>query len=96
MPPDQQYNKNYYQYEVLWLYNWFQEDQEDNNMNIFFLMNGNILININTNLYSYSPASEPYTWNCGWLGYDSAYATPPAPPGNISTAAGEQYSHNHT
>jgi len=58
-------------------------------MNIFFLMNGNILININTNLYSYSPASEPYTWNCGWLGCDSAYAIPSASPENISTATGE-------
>jgi hypothetical protein len=60
-------------------------------MYIYFLMNGNI--------YGYSlssASSEPYTWNCGWLGCDSAYATPPAPPGNISTAAGEQYSHNHT
>ncbi len=41
-------------------------------MNIFFLMNGNI--------FNYSLASEPYSWNGG-----SAYAIPPAPPGNIST-----------
>jgi len=27
------------QYGAFWLYNWFQAD---NNMNIFFLMNGNI------------------------------------------------------
>jgi len=49
-------------------------------MNIFFLMNGNI--------FNYSLASEQYTWNCG-LGCDSAYAIPPAPPGNISTITGE-------
>jgi len=41
-------------------------------MNIFFLMNGNI--------FNYSLASEPYSWNGG-----STYAIPPAPPGNIST-----------
>jgi len=41
-------------------------------MNIFFLMNGNI--------FNYSLASEQYSWNGG-----SAYAIPPAPPGNIST-----------
>jgi hypothetical protein len=41
-------------------------------MNIFFLMNGNI--------FNYSLASELYSWNGG-----SAYAIPPAPPGNIST-----------
>ena len=50
-------------------------------MNIFFLMNGNI--------FNYSPL-EQYSWkcNCG-LGCDSAYAIPPAPPGNISTITGE-------
>ncbi|MFP3286207.1 MAG: hypothetical protein RXP86_02985 [Acidilobus sp.] len=58
------------QYGVFWLYNWFQA--ENNNMNIFFLMNGNI--------FNYSLASEPYSWNGR-----SAYAIPPAPPGNIST-----------
>jgi len=41
-------------------------------MNIYFLMNGNI--------FNYSLASEPYSWNGG-----SALAIPPAPPGNIST-----------
>jgi len=41
-------------------------------MNIYFLMNGNI--------FNYSLASEQYSWNGR-----SAYATPPAPPGNIST-----------
>jgi hypothetical protein len=65
MPQDQQKNKNYYQYEVFWLYNWFQTD--NNNMNIFFLMNGNI--------YNYSLAVEPYNFN----GY-SAFAIPPMPP----------------
>jgi hypothetical protein len=74
MPPDQQNNQNYYQYIVFWLYNWFQA--ENNNMNIFFLMNGNI--------FNYSLALEQYKWNGG-----SAYAIPPAPPGNISTITGE-------
>jgi hypothetical protein len=45
-------------------------------MNIFFLMNGNI--------FNYSLAFEQYEWNGG-----SAYAIPPAPPGNISTITGE-------
>jgi len=54
---------------------------KNNNMNIFFLMNGNI--------FNYSLASEQYNWNCGWFGCDSAYAIPPAPPGNISTITGE-------
>ena len=67
MPPDQQGNSFYYQYGVFWLYNWFQQD---NNMNIFFLMNGNI--------FNYFLASVPYKFN----GY-KAYAIPPAPPGNI-------------
>jgi len=39
MPLDQQKNDDYYQFGVFWLCNWFQAD---NNMNIFFLMNGNI------------------------------------------------------
>ena len=43
-------------------------------MNIFFLMNGNI--------FNYSLALD--SWNGG-----SAYAIPPAPPGNISTITGE-------
>ena len=64
MPPDQQNDLTYYQYGVFWLYNWFQAD---NNMNIFFLMNGNI--------FNYSLALEQYKWNGG-----SAYATPPMPP----------------
>jgi len=45
-------------------------------MNIFFLMNGNI--------FNYSLASEPYSWSCGWLCSHTAYAIPPAPPGNTS------------
>jgi hypothetical protein len=69
MPPDQQKNQNYYQYGVFWLYNWFQAD--NNNMNIFFLMNGNI--------FNYSLAVEPYSFN----GY-SAFAIPPMPPGYAS------------
>ncbi|MFP3283978.1 MAG: hypothetical protein RXO65_00815, partial [Candidatus Nanopusillus acidilobi] len=83
IPPDQQNNNYYSQYGVFWLYNWFQpeNDNENNNMNIFFLMNGNI--------FNYSLASEQYSWkcNCGWLGCSTcrAYAIPPAPPGNIST-----------
>jgi len=46
-------------------------------MNIFFLMNGNI--------FNYSLASEQYSWSCGWDCSHTAYAIPPAPPGNIST-----------
>ena len=65
MPPDQQKNQNYYQYGVFWLYNWFQA--KNNNMNIFFLMNGNI--------FNYSLALEQYKWNGG-----SANAIPPMPP----------------
>ena len=79
IPQDQQNNKNYSQYGVFWLYNWFQEEnnaENNNNMNIFFLMNGNI--------FNYSLASVPYRFN----GY-KAYAIPPAPPGNISTITGE-------
>jgi len=67
-PPDQQNDLTYYQYGVFWLYNWFQAD--NNNMNIFFLMNGNI--------FNYSLALEQYKWNSG-----SAYAIPPMPPGHI-------------
>jgi len=74
MPPDQQKNKNYYQYGVFWLYNWFQA--ENNNMNIFFLMNGNI--------YNYSLALEQYKWNGG-----SANAIPPNPPASTNTITGE-------
>jgi hypothetical protein len=65
MPPDQQKNLQYSQYGVFWLYNWFQAD--NNNMNIFFLMNGNI--------FNYSLALEQYKWNGG-----SANAIPPMPP----------------
>jgi len=39
---------------------------------------------MNGNIYNYSLASEQYNWNGG-----SAYAIPPAPPGNISTITGE-------
>jgi hypothetical protein len=70
-PTDQQKNSYYSRYGVFWLYNWFQEENnaENNNMNIFFLMNGNI--------FNYSLASVYYKWNGG-----SAYAIPPATPGN--------------
>jgi hypothetical protein len=74
MPPDQQNDLTYYQYGVFWLYNWFQAD--NNNMNIFFLMNGNI--------FNYSLALEQYKWNGG-----SAYATPPNPPASTNTITGE-------
>jgi len=75
MPPDQQKNPQYSQYGVFWLYNWFQADN-NNNMNIFFLMNGNI--------FNYSLALEQYKWNGG-----SAYAIPPNPPASISIITGE-------
>ena len=67
IPLDQQKNSYYSQYGLFWLYNWFQAD--NNNMNIFFLMNGNI--------FNYSLASVYYQWNGG-----SAYAIPPNPPAN--------------
>jgi len=54
------------------LYNWFQAD--NNNMNIFFLMNGNI--------FNYSLASEP-------LNGGSIYAIPPNPPASTNTITGE-------
>jgi hypothetical protein len=71
IPPDQQGNPYYSQYGVFWLYNWFQAENnaENNNMNIFFLMNGNI--------FNYSLASIYYQWNGG-----NAYAIPPNPPAN--------------
>jgi len=75
MPPGQQNYPAYSRYGVFWLYSWFQA--ENNNMNIFFLMNGNI--------FNYSLASEQYSWSCGWLCSHKSYAIPPAPPGNIST-----------
>jgi hypothetical protein len=73
-PPDQQENPDYSQFDVFWLCNWFQAD--NNNMNIFFLMNGNI--------FNYSLALEQYKWNGG-----SAYATPPNPPASTNTITGE-------
>jgi len=80
-PSDQQGNPYYSRYGVFWLYNWFQED--NNNMSIFFLMNGNI--------FNYPLVSilEHYTWNCGLFGFwcDSAYGIPPSPPS--STINGE-------
>ncbi len=60
-------NSDHCRYGVFWLYNWFQA--ENNNMNIFFLMNGNI--------FNYSLASEQYSWSCGWGCSHKAYATPP-------------------
>jgi hypothetical protein len=85
MPSDQQNDLTYYQYGVFWLYNWFQAD--NNNMNIFFLMNGNI--------FNYSLASEQYMLgeNCWWFGLDCspyyAYAIPPNPPASTNTITGE-------
>jgi hypothetical protein len=82
MPPDQQNDLTYYQYGVFWLYNWFQAD---NNMNIFFLMNGNI--------FNYSLALEQYKWkcNCGLFGCSTckAYAILPNPPTSTNTITGE-------
>ena len=69
MPADHTTIKIIINYGVFWLYNWFQA--ENNNMNIFFLMNGNI--------FNYSLAVEPYSFN----GY-SAFAIPPMPPGYAS------------
>jgi hypothetical protein len=62
---------------VFWLYNWFQADNnnENSNMNIYFLINGNI--------FNYSLASEQYSWNGG-----SAYAIPPNPPSAITITGG--------
>ena len=40
---------------------------------------------MNGNIFDYSLASEPYSWSCGWGCSHTAYAIPPAPPGNIST-----------
>jgi len=71
-PPDQQENPDYSQFDVFWLCNWFQAD--NNNMNIFFLMNGNI--------FNYSLAVEPYNLN----GYGVS-AIPPMPPGYASLFA---------
>jgi len=83
-PTDQQSNLYYSQYGVFWLYNWFQEENNNNvnTMNIYFLMNGNIF-----NYSLVSDVSEQYTWNCGWFGCDGAYAIPPNPP--ASTINGE-------
>ncbi|MFP3189234.1 MAG: hypothetical protein RXR07_09395, partial [Sulfolobaceae archaeon] len=53
---------------------------DNNNMNIFFLMNGNI--------FNYSLALGRYEW-CGLLRCYNPYAIPPAPPANISTITGE-------
>jgi len=77
IPPDQQNNQQYSQYGVFWLYNWFQED--NNNMNIFFLMNGNI--------YGYSLALVPYSLS--WCPNGECYAIPPNPPASIYTTTRE-------
>jgi hypothetical protein len=74
MPPDQHYNQNYYQYGVFWLYNWFQA--ENNNMIIFFLMNGNI--------FNYHLSSVQYLFYG-----EGAYAIPPNPPASTNTGTGE-------
>ena len=81
MPVDEQPYPMYYQYGVFWLYNWFQED--NNNMNIFFLMNGNIF-NGDISGSSGSPlASVPYSWEGCGLSTCRAYAIPPNPPASI-------------
>jgi hypothetical protein len=78
MPPDQQQNQlfdqQYSQYGLFWLYNWFQEG--GGNMNIFFLMNGNI--------FNYSLSLVNYNVNG-----QKTYIIPAAPPENISTITGE-------
>jgi hypothetical protein len=69
MPYDQQSIPQYFQYGVFWLYNWFQAD--NNNMYIYFLMNGNI--------YGSSLASpEQYSFSGG-----SAHPILPNPPSSI-------------
>jgi hypothetical protein len=75
IPPDQQNNENYSQYGVFWLYNWFQKDND--NMNIYFLMNGNI--------FGSSLALGPYSLS--WCPNGECYAIPPNPP--ASTINGE-------
>ena len=79
MPPDQQNNKNYSQYGVFWLYNWFQA--YNGNMYIYFLMNGNI--------FNYSLASVPYSFGWCTTSECKANAIPPAPPANISAITGQ-------
>ncbi|MFP3316346.1 MAG: hypothetical protein RXN91_08415 [Caldivirga sp.] len=69
-PPDQQGNPDYYQFDVFWLCNWFQP--ENNNIDVFLLMNGNI--------FNHPPTSKQYNW-----GSYSAYATPPNPPTSTNT-----------
>ena len=71
MPLDQQQNQlfdqPYSQYGLFWLYNWFQAG--NGNMNIYFLMNGNI--------FNYSLASVNYNVNG-----QQTYIIPPNPPAN--------------
>ena len=67
MPPDQQKNKNYFRHGVFWLYNWFKAEN-NNNMNIIFLL-------MNGNIFNYTLALQQYSFN----GY-SANAIPPNPP----------------
>jgi len=66
---------------VFWLYNWFQAENnaENNNMNIYFLMNGNI--------YGYSLALVPYSLS--WCPNGECYAIPPNPPASTYTTTGE-------
>jgi len=68
------------------LYNWFQA--EKNNMNIFFLMNGNI--------FNYSLASEPYSWSClDGLSTCSALAIPPNPPAAFTIKGGPIFAQSY-
>jgi hypothetical protein len=83
MPLDQLYNqffsRPYSQYGLFWLYNWFQAG--GGNMNIYFLMNGNIFN------YSLASATEHYTWECAPETTCNESVIPPNPP--ASTINGE-------
>ena len=78
MPLDQQQNQffrqPYSQYGLFWLYNWFQAG--GGNMNIYFLMNGNIFN------YSLASATEHYIWECAPQTTCNESVIPPNPPAN--------------
>ncbi|MEJ2778414.1 hypothetical protein [Stygiolobus sp. RP850M] len=71
IPFDGQYTPQYFEYGVFWLYNWFQAG--NGNMNIYFLMNGNIL---GTTLAS----PEEYSF-----GGEKGHPIFPNPPASIFT-----------
>ncbi|MFP3166945.1 MAG: hypothetical protein RXQ68_00745, partial [Candidatus Nanopusillus sp.] len=83
MPLDQQQNQffrqPYSQYGLFWLYNWFQAG--GGNMNIYFLMNGNIFN------YSLASTTEHYIWECAPQTTCNESVIPPNPP--ASTINGE-------